>query len=184
MLEERKRKILELKKNFRAVDPRPQLSFSRLKTSIPMGCLVEISAEPGLGAAELILSLAAEHPHLRIACLEEDNRIFPRAFPQHRVSLDRILFVETGSQTLWTLQQLLKSGLFQILIVRGAIDGSSNLKRLQLLSEAVPAIVLFWTDRPSEINTWYYQLQIHIPHRNKFEVLRQRGASPWMEIAR
>jgi hypothetical protein len=129
--------------------------------------VTELSGPEGCGKTELLLQFLAKNPSLRAAWVENKRSIYPSAFPRYGVSLTRVLFVEAGTDTLWATQQVLRSQLFPLVVVRG-LETDANaltLRRLQLAAEQAHAAVVLLPEHPTESGAWPICLQAHIPSR-------------------
>ena len=127
----------------------------------PRGALIELSGKLGTGKTEWLLrEFFAAHPEPRIAWLEKSATIYPPAFPQNCVSLERVLFVECGTEMLWSAQQILRSGLFPWVVLEDPPSDPLSLKRLQLAAEKAEASVFLLKSQPTEPRSWAIQLQL------------------------
>lgn len=61
---------------------------------LPQGAITEISGPDGAGKTEAVLRFLAENPVPRVAWIEQDFSVYPCAFPQYGVALDRVFFVD------------------------------------------------------------------------------------------
>src|SRR5689334_18183764 len=76
--------------------PKPEsYRFSQLENGLPKGAVVEVSGSAGGGKTEVVLRFLSENPETRVAWIEDELTIYPCAFPQNRVGLERVLFVES-----------------------------------------------------------------------------------------
>src|ERR1700737_2534231 len=89
------------------------LSFSMLEEGIPKGALTEIS---GPGKTEFLVRFLSEHPSLKVAWVEDQISVYPYAIFQRKAYLQRILFAEAGSNSLWALMQILRSQVFGVIV--------------------------------------------------------------------
>lgn len=136
---------------------REVLSCSSLPRGLPKGAITELY---GAGKTEFVARVLAEHPLLRAAWIEERLSVFPFALLQRNISLDRVLFVEAGAETLWTALQVLRSQLFPIVILYGEGWELNALRRIQLATEKSQAATLWLTGRAQ--NLWPVSLQLKI----------------------
>ena len=138
-------KILELLQNpeLAALSQTPALlSYSLYPPGLPLGSLVQIQ---GQGSTEASLGLLREHPQFKAAWLEERLSAYPPAFVQQGVNLSCLLFVEGGARFAWAAAELLRSGVFKLLVVGSAFEAGENalnLRRLQLGARASGGLVL------------------------------------------
>lgn len=167
------------------------LSFSLLEDGLPKGALIEVSGAAGSGKTEITLRFLAENPRLRVAWIESEWTAYPCAFEQHRVSLSRVLFLESGHEALWTAHQTVRSGLFGIVVIH--VGDASNhsemaLRRLQLAAERSGATVVLLTETPARRGTWPIAVQLRASRSFDvseagdsiaLQVLKYRGQRSW-----
>jgi len=148
---------------------RERFPFSSVAPGIPRGAIIEIA---GAGKTEVIIQFLAENPTLRVAWVEDHMTVYPCAIVQRRVALHRLLFIEARREVIWALLQVLRSGLFECVVVSSKEKFNENsLRRLQL--EAEKAHVGFFLLSEKQSNAW--------PIAMKLKVDRQRlnlGSSP------
>lgn len=148
---------------------------------LPKGALVEISGEAGSGKTELLLECLARSGETRVAWVEQGFTVYPSAFPQKGVRLGRVLFVDALSeeQALWSIQQMIRSGLFGIgVLVVPRLTNTIVLRRLQLAAERAQATIVLVQEQAVTEGAWPIALQLRIsrPHaRPVVHVLRRRG---------
>ena len=121
------------------------------------GTIAEFS---GVGKTELAVQLLSENPHLSAAWIEESFSLYPLAFLQRKVSLDKLLFVEGDNQCFWSALQILRSGLFQLVIITSSSYNEKTLRTLQLTAEKAQASVILLSTAPSSF--WPISLKIQI----------------------
>jgi len=150
--------------------------FSALQSGVPKGALTQISSAPGSGKTRLTLRFLAEQPQLRTAWIEELLTVYPCAFPQHGVNLERILFIETGEKDFeWTVLQAIRSRLFGVIVLNNQNDlDSVSLRRTQIAAEQSGSSVIFLSDKPLTKGNWPLSLQIHLDliAQQKFRILK------------
>ncbi|MBY0471428.1 hypothetical protein K2X30_09695 [bacterium] len=155
--------------------PLPEKLHSQL-LALPKGALVEWSGAPGSGKTTALLSVLSQNPQLRAAWLEEEPEIYPAAFANHGIDLDRILFVESSLENLlWSGHAILKSGLFQILVLnlKSSLSLSEmDLRRLQLASEKSQATTVLLTETLRDFGNWAIRLQVQVSRKNEEVSLR------------
>jgi len=168
------------------IPARESLPSSFLPSGIPKSALTEISGSEGGGKTEFILSLLSENLNLRVAWIEKELTAYPWAFLQCGIELHRVLFVESGAQALWCALQVLRSQLFDVVVVNAFIDSEKQLRRLQLESEKVRASVLFLSQEPRRKQMWPLALQLSVSRQGtglKIETLKSHhlseGAKSW-----
>jgi hypothetical protein len=168
---------------------RSSLSFSLLEEGIPKGALTEIS---GPGKTEFLVRFLSEHPNLKVAWVEDQISIYPYAIFQRKAHLQRILFAEAGSNSLWALMQILRSQVFGVIVFsstttthlsksgdgdgvgresRRALFEEKTLRAMQLSAEKSQAAVVFLRDEPGD--SWPVSLQVRVD-RGDVEVLKRR----------
>lgn len=160
--------------------------FSQLESGLPKGAVVEVSGQAGGGKTEVVLKFLAENPDARVAWVEDELTVYPCAFPQNRVGLERVLFVESpAAETLWTAHQILRSQVFGILILRTtrALDEMA-LRRLQLAAEKTQSTIILLNEESARRGTWpiAVQLKAHRSIEEKaivLDVLKYRGQKSW-----
>lgn len=157
-------------KEYLALRAQQQWSFPESMRSqlsgLPKGALVEWTGAPGSGKTSALLGLLRENSSLRVAWLENEPDTYPTAFANHSVDLNRILFVESPIDLLlWSAQSILKSGLFQILVLSLKTSselGEMDLRRLQLASEKAQATTVLLTQQPRGFGNWAISLQVQV----------------------
>ena len=159
---------------------RSHFDFSLLQpTGIPRGALTEISGAHGAGKTEVVLQFLAEHTEVRTAWIEDKMTAYPVAFPQNGVALNRVLFAQAGRDPLWTAHQILRSGIFPIVVLMAGAINELELRRLQLSAEKSDSSVITLTEKPTLTRTWPIRLQLAVSrksedhqHRCKIEILK------------
>lgn len=170
--------IIEIGMSFNRFSLVSASSFSEAVSGFPVGALTEICGAPGGGKTEFLLNYLAQNPHLRVAWVEEELSVYPCAFPQRSVALERIFFVDlaqvssttatqsvTESLALWVVHQILQSQIFGIIIVSASIrekTATVALRRLQLLAEKSQSSVIFLSERPMRVASWTIPLQLEV----------------------
>lgn len=148
---------------------RENLPCSGLIGGIPRATLIEVSGAPGAGKTEWVLNFLRQNPSLRAAWVEEKMSIYPRSFKQRGVDLDRVLFVESHQETLWTVTQLIRSSLFPIVIVQSNLEQTIPLRRLQLLVKRSRGNIILLKDRPVREGGWPISIQVQVQRKCRFE---------------
>jgi hypothetical protein len=166
------------------IQPKQTLSFSALQMGLPRGALTEISGTHGSGKTEVVLNFLAENPETKIAWIEDQFTIFPTAFTQNQVSLERVLFVEAHpeKELFWITQQVLKSQIFEIIVLCTFRSfNETSLRRLQLASEKAMAVLIILVETPALQGSWPILVQLKVsrtptqPHTPQIQILKYRG---------
>jgi|GEM_PF-787842 len=154
--------------------PQEKFPFSQLEGGFSRGSLGVLCGPQGSGKSEIAIRFLAENASLQAAWVEDELSIYPHAFSQNGVALERVLFIEAGlKDSLWCVHQLLRSGLFQVVIYTLAPARSRrgkkipleedevSLRRLQIAAEKSGALVLFLAETPFAAS-WplYSQIQV------------------------
>jgi len=95
----------------------PALAFSPLPGGLPTGKLVEMRGVSG--KTDALLQVFRENPELQIAWIEVRANIYPCAFSERGVDLDRVLFIEAADahEALTCAHQVLKSQIFGAVVL-------------------------------------------------------------------
>lgn len=162
--------------------------FSQLEGGLPKGAVVEVSGQAGGGKTEVVLRFLAENPDTRVAWVEDEMTVYPCAFPQNRVGLERVLFVESpAAETLWTVHQILRSQVFGVVVVRSrsGIDEMA-LRRLQLAAEKAQTTILLLNEDSARRGSSSWPIAVQLKASRSIEeraivldVLKYRGQKSW-----
>jgi len=136
--------------------------FSLFRKGIPRGAVTEVSGEPGSGKTELILNFLSESTQLRVAWIEEEMTIYPCAFPMKGVDLERLLFVEARQEALWATLQVMRSQVFDVVILCVRFIEQGHLRRLQLCAEKTDTSLILLSETPSKKGHWPIAFQINV----------------------
>lgn len=160
--------------------------FSQLENGLPKGGVVEVSGEAGGGKTEVVLRFLSENPETRVAWIEDELTIYPCAFPQNRVGLERVLFVESKeAEMLWTAHQILRSQVFGVLVLRVAKSlDEMALRRLQLSAEKTQTTIVLLVEDAAKRGTWPIAVQLRAKRSLEerailLDVLKYRGQKSW-----
>lgn len=158
---------------------RKNWEFSCLEGGLPQGALVEVSGPPGGGKTELVLKLISEHPGIKVAWVEESLTIYPGAFAQQKVSLQRVLFIET-TRYLWAVHQILRSQLFGMVILSARVANEVERRRLQIAAEKASASVILLAEQATGQGSWPIAVQLSVRRSQQtgmtlMEVIKYRG---------
>jgi len=157
--------LRELCKQTVGGEKRERFDFSLQPGGFPRGAITELA---GLGKTEIFVQFLSENPKLRVAWIEDELTIYPCAVAQRGVSLSRVLFIEAHEDILWATFQVLRSHLFDCVVLsslKTKIE-ENNLRRLQLESEKGNAGVFLLTEELHR--AWPIALQINV-HRGRGE---------------
>ncbi|MBL7714475.1 MAG: hypothetical protein JNL01_03340 [Bdellovibrionales bacterium] len=140
------------------------LPFSRIDGGLEKGKITEWIGPLGCGKSELVLQFLNENPETRCAWIEEKFTALPSSFSKQGTDLNRFLFIETGPETPnnlgWAAAQVLRSGIFQVIVLHSNRVSSIDLRRIQLLAEKAQACVLVLREAPvaqSRAQDWMIQ---------------------------
>ena len=165
--------LAEIKALIQTKTQRQTLPFSLLSSNgLPKG---PITAVTGPGKTEFALQLLAEHPELKAAWIEERFSVFPFAFLQKNVSLNRVLFIDAASEIFWATLQALRAQIFEVVIFYCESCDENALRRIQLEAERSQAATLLLTTAQNAL--WPVSMQIEMVRENqtlRAEVIRQR----------
>ena len=148
--------IAELKTLVKAKIQKESLSYSLINQGLPIGAITQIS---GYGKTELAVKFISEHPKAKVAWIEENFSIFPLAFLQRKVKLDRLLFVEAQSDVAWSVLQALKAQIFPIIVIYAENIELQTLRRIQLASEKAGAVTIWLTNQSKTLYPVYLHLE-------------------------
>lgn len=140
---------------FIADTTREFLDCDTVPGGVPKGVLCEIV---GTARTEWILRLLRQNPSLNIFWAEEKLTLFPTALEQRGFDLRRILIAETQGMLFQTLRRVLKSKVFDCVILPGTIQEVKKLKALQLFAREANAGVFFLSKYPK--NAWSVLFQL------------------------
>lgn len=169
--------------------PREALPFSGLKGGVPRGAVIEVCGSDGSGKTEFVLKFLSENPKLRVAWIEEQLSVYPCALPQHGVELNRVLFVEGGSELIWCAHQVLRSRIFKVVVVSGfggvRVNGTRErtsdeqrgieLRRLQLAAEQSGSTLILLSEAPTRRGAWPISVQVQVQRQKKVQIIKNRG---------
>lgn len=135
-------------------------SFSKIAGGIPRSGITEFCGPSGSGKTELLLQALAENPESRIAWIESPSTIHPRSFLQHGVALERVLFCNPGSELSWCAQQVLRSGIFEFVVIVPKVPlAPTVLRRIQLATEQARSSTILLSEKPTAAGAWTIRLQ-------------------------
>ncbi len=139
------------------------LHCSALPAGIAQAAITELSGAAGSGKSEMALRFLAENPGIRAAWIESDLTAYPRAFPLHGVDLDRVLFCAAGNELVWCAQQILRSGIFPVVVIAPPVALTpTDLRRIQLGAEQSRSSVLLISEKPTAAGAWTIRSQYQI----------------------
>lgn len=115
----------------------------------------------GFGKTEFTVSLLASYPQWKSIWIEEKFSIHPSAFLQRNVTLEKIFFISSEKDWVWSTIQALKSQLFQILVISmSSFCDEKILRRFQLLAKKSDTIILLLSEKIQ--NSWPISLHIQM----------------------
>lgn len=134
------------------------------------GSLSEISGPHGGGKTEWLIRELAEHEPApaEVAWLEGGSwNLYPLAFVEHALGLERVLFVELGNDFLSGLgvtAQVLRSQIFSTVVLQmeAAVMTEVQLKRLQLEAERSAARVVLLSEQARTQGRWALATQLRV----------------------
>lgn len=148
---------------------REKYEFSLCPEGFPRGVLIELA---GLGKTEVVVQFLRENPKLRVAWIEDSLTIYPCAVAQRNVTLSRLLFIEASDEIFWATFQVLKSNLFDCIVLSSKRKfDEKNLRRLQLESEKGNSSIFLLTEELHK--AWPITLQLQVS-QGKLNVIRER----------
>ncbi len=163
-----RRTLAELKSLLQAPAEKENLAFSLWPSGLSRG---GITAIYGCGKTEFVAQFLFEHPDLQVAWIEEQLSIFPFGFLQRQIHLHRILFVESKTQTEWTVLQILKSQAFPVVVLYSESCDDKALRRFQLAAEKAQTCFLWLTLKSP--SGWMVQRILHV-QRSKDKLFARR----------
>lgn len=133
---------------------------------LPKGGITEIFGPHGGGKTEFLLQVLAKHDSARIAWIGASASFYPCALASYDLDWQRFLFVEAEEEEefVWSLLQILRSQLFDFVIVRPeelSFD-ERDLRRLQLATERAKSALIFLKEEPEQKSLWPLSLQLEI----------------------
>lgn len=158
-----------------------------LQDCFPKGALTEVSGPSGSGKTEVVLGFLAKHSELKVAWVEQKLSIYPSAFPLRKISLSRVLFVET-EEYLWAAYQVLKSQVFQVLVLSAPVRQEIALRRLQIAAEKAQVVVVLLTESLTQQGTWPISVQLQVSRgaqafEPEINILKFRRKTEWVRKA-
>jgi len=144
-----------------------------LATGLPRGAITQIC---GAGKTEFVARFLKAHRELKVAWIETPFSIYPSGLFQREVELDRILFIDPGEEFPWALQQVMKSGLFEVVILASPAQDLKMLRQFQLSAEKAHAALVLLSESLS--GGWPVALQLQSSRnqggRIQVDVIRKR----------
>ena len=131
------------------------------QSGVSRGAITKLT---GSGKTKFLVQFLAENPLLRVAWVEPEFTAYPCAVFQNEVDLRRILFIEAGKEWDWSLLQLLKSALFEVVVFHQSIPINEKiLRRLQLVAKkSSSTLILLSNDRS---RSWPVSLHLEVSRR-------------------
>ncbi len=135
--------------------------WSLVPCGVPRGAITEIA---GSGKTGLVMQLLAENLQIKAAWVESVFSLYPCAILQRKIALNRLLFNEAKQDVPWVILQLLRSQLFQTVIVDVACPDIRTLRRWQLATEKANCGLILLSN--SLQSAWPIKTQIHVQYEN------------------
>lgn len=152
---------------------RETFSSSQVVKGLPRGAITQVC---GPGKTEFAVLFLRDHPEFNAAWIEPAVSIYPCGILQRTVSLNRILFIEAGNEVPWVVGQVLKSGLFEVIVLSTLVTDLKLLRRFQLAAEKAHAAFILISEIRSA--AWPIALQLESSRNQKgqlqIEVIRER----------
>lgn len=156
----------QLSENTEAVHKEACSVFS---DGFPTGRLIEVA---GPGKTEFLTFFLKEHPDFSVAWFEKELTINPFALWQKGVSVENILFIETHDLN-WSVQQVLQSQLFKVIVLSQTYFVERDLRRFQLFVEKSNSFLFLLSQDLQQ--SWVPSLQILLRKNQEPFVFRKRG---------
>jgi len=157
---------------------RERYPFTSTPLGIPKGCLIEIV---GPGKTETVAQFLRENPNLRVAWIEDAFTIYPCAIMQRKIRLHQVLFIEAKQENFWAASQVLRSGLFEIVVMSFQKQINEKVvRRLQLETEKANVSFFLLPENencsPVPSASWPISMKLKMNATNRgISILRERG---------
>ncbi len=132
------------------------------RNGIPQGALTAIVSPAGGGKSELVFQFLGENPRLRVAWIEEELTLYPCALERFDVGLERVLLIEAAQEGLWCAHQVLRSQLFEVVVLMLRQLEEMDLRRLQLAAEKSGAALILLRETPIVRGAWAIHLRLRV----------------------
>lgn len=150
------------------------------------GALSELRGKPGGGKTELAIRSAARLTKVGklVAVVTCGKSLFPPAFASADVDLHHVLWLspEKPERSLWATDQVVRSGLFPLVITHNLLWEEKAARRLQLAAEKSGISVLLLRSNERVSALWPVFLSVEIERRSTdrllLHVLRSRKLLP------
>ena len=159
-MSQQKLKITELRQIIAEKEGRVLRGFlpsSTLASGIPKGAISEIA---GTARIEWVAQFLSENPRLNVFWAEKVFSLFPTAFYQRGISLNRFIFAECGDELFASVRKALRSQVFQCVVSPLKFPDEKFLKALQLLTERSNCSLLLLSERIEP--RWPICLQVRV----------------------
>jgi hypothetical protein len=141
----------------------------------PTGGLTEILGNEGGGKTLLALRAISSLTRKKrwVAIISRGESLFPPAMAAEGVDLPYLLWLRPPQveRCRWGAEQVVRSGLFPLVLIYEVSYDERNARRLQLTSEKTGGTVLFLTSRSGEKNPWAFTLRLRV-ERVSLETIR------------
>lgn len=146
------------------------LTYSSLLGGLPRGKLIEISGDENVANAAKFLS---EHRNLTAAWIYDGD--LPKEALDHKINLNKVLFIKGDEDASWCASTLLKSQLFPVIIYQAEYKDEKTLRRFRL--QAKQANTSFIILRKDPAFSWTIALQLRSKVDGLLDVLRRRPSA-------
>ncbi len=150
---------------------RSRSSFSLWRQGFARGLLTEFT---GRGKTEFLVAFLKEHLDFKVAWIEETLSINPFGIFQRQGALQNITFIESHEKINWTVEQVLRSGVFEVVVVSQSLFSQDLLRRFQILNERNQGHFFLLSDELH--SSWAIALQMEVQKTEEglFDIFMKR----------